>query len=166
MNDFLPTNYEVPEQETNYLKFKKEGTYTFRILSSAIVGWSYWTNDKKPVRSKVPFEEVPEDAKLDKGQFKPKHFWAFLVYNYDAKRVQILEITQKTIQETIQAYVENPKWGSPLKYDIAVTRTGMSMDDTEYTTIAEPHSEAPVLNVPVPKIDLQQLFEGKDPFAV
>lgn len=161
--DFLPSNYEAPEAESNYLKFKQEKTYTFRVLSSAVVGWVYWTKDKKPVRSRVPFEDEPEDAKLDNGQFKPKHFWSFLVYSYDAKKVQILEVTQKTIQDSIKAYVSNPKWGSPLGYDLAVTRKGMGFDDTEYTTIAEPHSEAPVLNIP--QVNLEALFDNSDPFA-
>jgi len=31
-----------------------------------------WTKDKKPVRSREPFQSVPEDAKLDEGKFKPK----------------------------------------------------------------------------------------------
>ncbi len=164
MNDFLPTNYEVPATEGNYLKFKKEGTYTFRVLGSAVIGWVYFNTDNKPVRSHTPIEEVPPNAKLERdGSFRPRHFWAFLVYNYDAKKVQILELTQKTIMEPMKAYVSNPKWGNPTGYDFAVTRKGLGFDDTEYTVIAEPHSEAPVVNVP--KVDLNALFTGADPFT-
>ena len=163
MNDFLPTTYEAPESESNYMRFKKEGTYTFRVLGSAIVGWEYWTKENKPVRSKTPFEDVPEDAKLNRGQFQPKHFWAFLVYDYGAKKVKILELTQKTIMGPLKAFVDNPKWGNPTGYDIAVTRRGMGLDDTEYTVIAEPHSPSPVTTIPT--IDLTELYVGGDPFA-
>ena len=162
--DFLPTAYEIPETESNYLRFKKEGSYTFRVLGSAIVGFEYWTRENKPIRSKVAWEEVPEDAKLDKNGNFQKHFWAFLVYDYESKKVKILELTQKTIMETIKTYVSNPKWGNPTGYDITVTRKGMGFGDTEYTVIAEPHSDTPMLNVPDIKLDA--LYEGLDPFVV
>lgn len=161
MNDFLPSNYEVPQSEGNYMKLK-QGSNTLRVLSSAIVGYEYWNKESKPIRSRVPFTETPDDAKLDNGQFKPKHFWAFLVYNYDAKKVQILEVTQSTIQSAIEALVKNPKWGTPLKYDICITREGEKLD-TEYAVVPEPHSDAPVLNIP--PVNLEALFSGADPFA-
>lgn len=162
MNDFLPTNYEVPESEGNYFKLKK-GENRFRVLGSAIVGFEYWDKNNKPVRSKLAFEEVPEDAKLNaQGQFQPKHFWAFLVWNYGAKKIQVLELTQKSIMNAVKSYVSNPKWGSPMGYDIVATREGEGLE-TEYTVIAEPHSEAPLLNVP--DVDLTALFSGADPFA-
>lgn len=162
MNTFLPTNYSMPESEGNYFKLKK-GENRFRILSSAITGWEYWTTDKKPVRSVEAWEEVPADAKRnEKGAFQ-KHFWAFVVYNYEAKKPQIMELTQKSIMGAIEAYVENKKWGDPKQYDLVVTRTGDGME-TEYTTIAEPHSEAPKADIS--KINLAALLKGEDPFAV
>lgn len=158
---FLPTNYEAPKAEGNYFKLQK-GENRFRILGPAITGWEYWTKDSKPVRSKEAWEEVPENAKRnDNGGFQ-KHFWAFPVWNYDASKVQIMELTQKSIQGAIQAYVENKKWGDPTGYDLVVTRVGDGLE-TEYTTIAEPHSEAPKADAS--KIDLQALFKGEDPFA-
>lgn len=160
MNNFLPTGYEAPVTEGNYFKLKK-GDNTFRILSHAVVGWEYWTKDKKPVRSMEAWEEVPEDAKRNENGSFQKHFWAFIVWNYEAKKVQIMEITQKTIQDAIEAYVENKKWGSPLGYDLVVKATGDGLE-REYTTIAEPHSEAPKSNIE--KINLQALFTGGDPF--
>lgn len=162
MDDFLPKNYEVPSSEGNYMKLKI-GENRFRVLSSAIIGYEYWTKDNKPVRSRTLWEEVPEDARLDDGNFRPKHFWAFLVYNYEAKKVQILEITQKTIMAAMQAYVKNPKWGDPKTYDFSITGEGEGMN-REYATIAEPHSDSPVANPP--HIDLTVLYEGGDPFAV
>lgn len=159
---FLPPNYEAPEPETNYLKLKDETT-TFRILSSAVVGWMYWNTENKPVRSRTAFEETPKDIRYKDG--KPeriKHFWAFVVYDYKTKKAKIMELTQSTIKDPIEALVRNAKWGKPTGYDITITRKGEGLD-TEYSVIPEPHSESPMLNVP--PIDLQVLFEGGDPFA-
>ena len=166
LNDFFgQEDYKIPTT-SNYMRFQ-EGENTFRILSSAIVGFEYWTRDNKPVRSKEAWENIPDDAKLDdKGQPRMNHFWAMVIWNYDAKRIQILEITQKGIMKYIQSLVNNPKWGSPKGYDLVVTRSGSGFD-TEYATIANPHSE--VSNEIAEtygrmNIDLEALFEGGEPF--
>lgn len=162
MDDFLPPDYEVPEPETNYLKLKDETT-RFRILSSAIIGWMYWTKDNKPVRSRTPFNGTPDDIRYKDG--KPeriKHFWAFLVYDYKTNKAKIMELTQSTIMSPVSALVQNAKWGKPTGYDITITRKGEGLD-TEYAVIPEPHSESPMANVP--HIDLSLLYEGGDPFA-
>lgn len=159
MNDFLPTGYEAPVIEGDYLKLKK-GENRFRVLSSAITGFEYWNTSNKPVRSKEMWEEAPSDIKPD--QNKIRHFWAFVVWNYGANKVQIMEITQKGIQESIRAYVANPKWGSPKGYDLVINASGDGLE-REYTTIAEPHSPAPEANIS--NIKLDALFKGEDPFS-
>ena len=64
MDNFFPTeDYKVPDI-SNYMKFV-EGENPFRVLSSAIVGYVYFTKDNKPVRSKEVFESTPEDIKKD-----------------------------------------------------------------------------------------------------
>lgn len=159
--DFLPKDYQAPKTEGNYFRFKK-GTNTFRVLSHAIVGYEYWTKNNKPIRATEAWEEVPEDAKrVENGSFQ-KHFWAFVVWNYELKKPQIMEITQKTIKDAIEAYIENPKWGDPAKYDLVVKAIGDGLE-REYTTIAEPHSEAPKADIS--KINLEALFFGEDPFT-
>jgi hypothetical protein len=160
-NAFLPKGYTAPKNTGNYYKLEK-GDNRFRILSSAIIGYEYWTKENKPVRSRKQFTSVPADAKLnDKGQFAPKHFWAFLVWNYDEKKVQVMEITQTTIMAGIEAFVKNPKWGAPQGYDIVVHATGDGME-REYNVVPEPHSEAPKADISL--IFLDALFDGGDPF--
>lgn len=168
--DFLPKDYEAPKTEGNYYKFKK-GDNTFRILSPAIVGFEYWTKESKPIRATEAWEETPADAKLTKVElpdgrtierFQQKHFWAFIVWNHDSKKVQIMEITQKTIQDAIEAYVENKKWGDPTKYDIVVKAEGDGLERT-YTTIAEPHTPAPETDTG--HINLEALYFSEDPFT-
>lgn len=160
MNDFLPTGYEAPVSQGNYFKLKK-GANSFRVLGSAVVGYEYWNKENKPVRGKVLWEDVPSDARLnDDGQFNPKHFWAFPVWNYEAKKIQIMEITQKTIMESIKSLTLNPKWGSPTGYDITVTAVGDGLE-REYSTMPEPHTQAPNVSA---QVNLEALFTGEDPF--
>lgn len=166
MKDFLPQNYTIPKQPSNYMKLE-EGLNTIRILSSAIIGYEYWNTENKPVRSKAPWEEIPSDIKLNQqGQPQIKHFWAFVVWNYELKRVQILELTQGSIQKAIKALVNNPKWGNPKKYDIAITRIEESI--TSYNVQAEPpigEPEQKILDAyNKRKINLEALYDGADPF--
>lgn len=161
---FLPEKYEMPESPSGYMKFVK-GENKFRILSNAIIGYVYFNKENKPVRSREPFEGVPRDMK-ESGQVK--HFWAFVVYNYTAKQVQILELTQKTVMEVIRNYVYNPKWGDPKEYDFIVTRTGDELE-TKYATTVDPkesQSEEVVNAYFGKKINLEALFNNEDPFAL
>ena len=165
-DNFFPSeDYKLPIS-SNYMRFQ-EGENTFRVLSSAVLGFEYWNTQNKPVRSKEAWDEMPEDIKVEKdGGHRINHFWAFVVWNYEAKRIQILELTQKGIMKTIQGLIKNPKWGNPKKYDITVTRSGSGFD-TEYNTVPNPHTELdPITEVQYEKmnIDLDALFVGGDPF--
>lgn len=169
LNSFFgDADYKIPTT-SNYMKFQ-EGKNRFRILSSAVTGYELWTKDNKPHRSREEWEinDIPSDVKLDdSGNPRINHFWAMVVYNYEAKRIQILQLTQKGIMKYIQnSLINDSDWGSPKLYDIVVTRTGSGFD-TEYATSAKPHSEVPAdvseaysrMNV-----DLEQLFNNGDPF--
>lgn len=165
MTDFLPKGYKEPTS-SNYMKFK-EGDNTFRVLSPAITGYEYWNTSNKPVRSAMPFDEVPDDIKVDKdGKHKINYFWAFIVWNYEAEKIQILEITQKSIRAYMEGLNKNVKWGNPTGYDITVTRSGSGLE-TEYTTVASPHSKldkAIVERYEKSNINLEALYDGADPF--
>ena len=164
MNTFLPEGYKAPEG--NYMKFK-QGKNSFRILGSAITGWEYWTEENKPVRSRTEFLGVPKDIKEDAdGSVSIKHFWMFPVWNYLAEKVQVLEVTQKSIQDAIKASYENPKWGDPTKYDFLITRKDGAK--VSYQVQPEPHSEmAPEVTAKVNAvfINLNAIFSGDDPFT-
>lgn len=165
MANFLPDQYVIPTAPSNYLKFQ-DGLNRIRILSSAIVGWEYFTKDNKPVRQAEPFDDEPHDIKQG-GKVKP--FWAFVVWNYQTSSVQILELTQKSIMNAIKSLVDNPKWGDPKQYDIAITRTGESLD-TEYNVQGEPPigptSEEILTAYKARPINLEALYEGANPFEV
>jgi len=166
---FPEEGYEIPVT-SKYFKVT-EGEHTFRVMSSAIVGYVYFNKENKPVRSRVPFEETPVDMKPE-GRIN--HFWSFVVWNYDtsskkpAPRLQIFEVTQKTIQTPLKALIDNPKWGSPMTYDITITRKGKGMQDTEYAVMPNPHTEVDAEAkeaLEKENINLEALYEGKDPFA-
>lgn len=160
---FLPENYKIPKGPSNYLKFE-DGLNSIRILSSAIVGYQYFNKENKPIKSREPFEDVPTDIKQG-GKVKP--FWAFVVFNNNEKLVQILELTQKTIMRSVKALVDNPKWGDPKMYDIAITKTGEGLD-AEYSVQGEPPIAEPLAEVKIAyenkPVNLQALFDNEDPF--
>ena len=165
MTGFLPTDYKRPEATSSYTKLS-DGPNKLRILSAPIFGYSYWTTESKPIRSKTPFDGTPVDARLDDGKFKPKFFWALAVYNYAAKAVQVWEITQASIQGPLEDLAMNSDWGDPREYDITVTKTGEKLD-TEYSVMPSPAKAVPEEAHKAYReahINLEALYEGQDPF--
>lgn len=163
MNDFLPEGYEIPDATNGYMKFK-QGENRFRVLSSAILGYEAWQDTengkRKPLRWRmgvsIPVSEG-EDA---------KHFWAFIVWNYQERKIQILEITQKTIMNSIKTLTKDSDWGSPKDYDLVVIKEGEGME-TEYQTQPKPKKEVEKDILKIYNgltINLEALFDGKDPF--
>ncbi len=173
MQDFLPVGYQTPDVPSNYMEFE-EGINSFRILSSAIVGYEWWVENgesgRKPVRVRT-LEEVPADVQnTANDRHRAKHFWAFTVYNYKTKTIQVLVLMQKTTMRAIEAFGKNPKWGSPLGYDLIVekSRTGSRERDVEYSVIPEPPSKVDEGIVELAQsipVNLAALYDGGDPFA-
>ena len=167
-NNFLGENYVAPESKSGYMKFS-DGENRFRVLGSAITGWEFWIDTKEGGRAPLRFkmdqkfsESDLQGAKLDEG----KHFWAFPVFNYETKSVQILEIVQSTIQRAMRALIANPKWGNIFDYDIVVTKKGEKLL-TEYTVTPDP-KEALDEGIQVlykdTFINLEALYRGLNPF--
>ena len=156
-----------------------EGENRFRILGSfldktAIRGLEYWTTDaegkRHPTRLtegvSVPVEELEINPQTNELEM-PKYFWAMPVFNYNEKKVQILELTQKTIINAIKDLADNKKWGNPAEYTICVTRSKEN-GRTNYSVMPEPKEkiEEEVINAYAKMyINIQALFTGDDPFA-
>jgi hypothetical protein len=129
------------------------------------VGWQYWAEDGKPVRAKDMWRTVPTDANLKKG-WPQEHFWAFVVWNFDTTAVEILQLTQATIQSALQELLNNEDWGDPRNYSITINRKGEALD-TEYSVVPSPANPTPadVLQAYKEKpINLEALFTGGNPF--
>ena len=166
---FLPADYEPPSQnEGKYTKFP-QGKTTLRIigdssLDTAIFGWLGWSDEdgkRQPHRSPVKFPT---------GKFveKPKHFWAFLVWNHDVKSVQVCELTQRSIQDALRELLTDEDWGNLKDYDVVIQRDGEGLD-TSYNVIPKP--KAPLgdetvatIRAIVPDVNIGALFDGDDPF--
>jgi len=171
-NDFLPEGTEIPQAPSNYMKLE-EGENVIRALSSVVIGYEYWTGeekDRKPVRVK-DFDEVPDEFKNNKdNRNNAKYFWAFVVYNFETKSIQILEVKQKGIMSGIERLTKNAKWGNPKDYNLIINKvkTGSEPRDVEYNVMPEPKEklEADILKrYSEMTIDLGALFTGDDPFG-
>lgn len=170
--DFIPSGYEIPKSPSKYTKFEEGKDTEILPLASIIFGFEYWNKEGKPVRIHEMPEQYPADIRAEKdGSFKIKPFWAFPVWNFSEKMIQITQITQKTIMESIQALARNPKWGNPVKkYSITITREGEGLD-TKYTVMPNPVEAISEdimgkwFDVQGAGFDITRLFTGGDPFT-
>lgn len=173
MDMFFPDGYEVPATGGNYMKFEP-GENKFRILKNPIFGWELWIAKKPkryPYNTPVPIEDA-DNADLDERTGLPrpaKHFWAMVVWNYKDKKVQVLEITQKGIQQSIKALMTSGGWGNPKGYDISVVKEGKGFE-TSYQVIPNPPKElseevAKEWEKLEDKVELEALYKGGDPFG-
>jgi hypothetical protein len=168
MESFLPAGYDRIPSSSRYMKLQ-DGENTFRVLSSAITGWEYWNTLNKVVRSKGRWEEIPHDIRIesDGKQSKVKHFWAFVVWNYEEKMIQVLEVTQAQIMNAVKGLVDSKHWGDPKNYDISISRSGTGFD-TEYVVQGIPPQPLdPKILVEYKKtnVDLAALYTNGDPFG-
>jgi hypothetical protein len=174
---FTPDKF-AESQVGNYMKFE-DGQNRIRILEKPITGYVYWEDAEgnlvpknemagkggKPVRVKS-WEGL---TNAQRGAMKG--FAAMVVWNYQAERIQILEVKQVGIMNALEALSLSKSWGDVTSFDIVITktRTGINPTDVEYSVMPEPKE-------PVSKeikeaykeahIDLEALYRGEDPFGV
>ena len=148
----------------DYPKYKT-GDNKFRILTSPIIGYEYFGTENKPHRSREMIKD-PIDIKEDG---KVKQFRAFVVYNYDEKRIQIMGINQASIKEQLQGFIKDPDYGSPLDYDIKINKTGEGLE-TKYQI--KPLSKAPIskevaeaYKVVALDVDMEKYYDGWHPLS-
>ena len=169
----LPKDYQAPKSESKYLNKFEDGTTRIRVLSDFIIGWSYWVpnpdkpGSNKPVRVKEELMEVPAQALPDKYGHYVRHFWCGVIWNYKESKIQIMEITQKSIQDPIYNYEMDEDWGDVKSYDLKITRTKEN-DKVKYEVTPAPKTELSmdIANAFAEKnINLNALYDGKDPFG-
>lgn len=162
-NSFTPENYREPSSSDNYLKLK-QGENRIRVMSSLIMGWEDWTVGEKPKPVRFRYEEKPEKPNDPKRPIRL--FWAFVVWNYAESKLQILQVTQASIRRAIHEISKDKDWGSPLNYDLKITRSGEELN-TVYAVVPSPHSPTPIKAkklLETTKINLEALFDNADPF--
>lgn len=159
--DRLDADYVVPKTTSSYLRLW-EAKQKIRIVSSPITGWIDWDKSwekPKPVRSKEKKDKLWEDY--------PKHFRAMKVWNYDANCVQIREVSQASVRNTLLALTEW-EWGNPMEYDLNVRKKGKLLE-TEYFIQPTSDGKRPISDevwaiVEWTECNLNALYEGLDPF--
>lgn len=161
----LPNGVQIPKSSGQFMKLQ-DGKNKFRIMSNVIHGWECW-KDKKPTRHEgQECKFKPEEADLNQnGRPNINYFWAMGVWNYEEKRIQTLQITQKTIMEPLLNYEQNPEWGDLKGYDIEVLKKKEGDKVSYIVSAIPPKPVAPeiVKAYEEAKVDLSKLFDGKYP---
>jgi len=168
---FLPAVESRPVRSSggggNYFR-PQDGKNKVRILSDATLGYVYWNNQNKPVRS-IEHPGNPQDIRLSDKTGKPesiKYFWAMVVWDYAKEQLAIWEVTQVSIQDQIEAFADNDEWGHPNGYDITISRSGANLD-TKYTvqpSPAKPVAKDIMTAYKDAAINLNALLSGANPF--
>lgn len=166
---FLPADRPTASASNGSYFKPQDGENRVRILSDAVVGFVYWTNDNKPVRTRTEPTQVHDIRINDDG--KPdriKLFFAMLVWNYATSQIAIWEVTQRTIQDAIEGLADDEDWGHPKNYDLKISKTGKKLD-VKYSIIAAPKKPvAPEIQAALAEteIDLNSLFSDSTATAI
>lgn len=162
----IPKGTEIPTTSGQFAKIE-EGGNRFRVLSDVVIGWEGW-KDRKPFRHPGAVCKIkPEDVDLNKsGKPNINYFWAMVVWSYEEEKVQVLELTQKTIMNPLYEMEQNADWGDLKNYDIQINKKKEG-DKTTYTVLGIPPK--PLLSeikeaYQKADVDLNKLFEGEYPF--
>lgn len=130
---FLPDGYETPKTPSRNFFLEDGDSCRIRILTSPMLLWQWWTEDKKPIHKKFVVGEkieTPENAK--KGE-SAKFVWVVLIWNYTHNMLQLWTIGRNDIRDTLVSNFKDPDIGNPKNYDIKISRTGAGQNDTKYT---------------------------------
>lgn len=131
-----------------------------RILSTPIVGWENWTEDNKPVR----FYPQQKPRNLPNPNKPLRDFTAMVIWNYDLGMIQIWSFTQKNLKKSLESL--NTNKGSPLNYDIFVSRHGEGTDTRYILRCSTPHQVPKEVkeSYEMTPVNLHALYVSKDPF--
>lgn len=127
---FLPAGYELPKPESKFVQLE-EGQNRLRILTPAAIGWEAWIDGEA---QRLPGQENPFDIdQVDEGDYGKKlyHFWSFVVWNFDTKKVMLWQVSQRGILTGLYGLLQTEEWGDPREYNIIVTKT-VNKRKTEY----------------------------------
>lgn len=162
--------YKIPKEVGTFFKMTYEGIYKVRILTPAEQLVSYFTifeedysdNQKRPKKTCIP----------DTGSgFQPensKKTWALLVWNYLENCVQVWDITQLSIHNTLTTLAMSETKFDWTKYDIEIRRQGTDQKNTRYELIPADNSQLD-LSIhlqsihKIPNFDLTKMAYGQNP---
>ncbi len=165
-------------------KLPDGGSVRFALLTDEpLEGWECWgqaNGTNKPFR--WDFEPTYEDVVAEMGEFEPregrggpgtadlKFFVALPVYVYDAGKVQVLQITQKSILKEIDAISQLEDYSNLLEWDFTISKKGSGLT-TEYAVRpvprkkgAQEHIDSAWIEAKAEGFDISRLLTGGNPF--
>ena len=180
--NFFAQGHEIPDKRNQFMKLAP-GKNRIRFVGNPISGFLFFgkveredgSETVKPFRrteSEGEFsleEMINRDARVNPaGELeKQKYFVAGLVYNYQKEKLQVLEITQKSILKALKSYVDSEEYGHPSGYDLTIDKKGDGLN-TDYSVIVSPPKPlADEVETLVSEIscDLDKLFAGEYPLG-
>jgi hypothetical protein len=170
-----------------YLQLSKlpdGGSVRFAMLSDEPLEfyecWGTCDGASRPFR--FDYEPTPEDITAEMGDFEPregrggpgtadvKFAIAVPVYNYESGKVQVLQITQKSILKELDSISQMEDYEDLLSWDFSISKKGSGLT-TEYTVRPVPrkkgsqeHIDAAWLESKAEGFDLTRLLTGGNPF--
>lgn len=147
-NGFLPNDY-TPASTSEFTKLV-EGDNKVRILSTPLIGRLWWMSPEGELREKGNVQKGDKPSRVsytdelpkDIIELQTKEFWMMKVWDYRARAVTILEITQQTILKNLNEFIMSADWGDPRDYDINFKKQG-SGKETKYFVMPSPQKELP-----------------------
>lgn len=135
----IPKGTTIPKSSGSFMKLVA-GKNKIRFLSDVRTGWEGWRAGK-PFRHEGDLCKItPEMVEMTDGE-KPKpninYFWVAQVWNYNTSKVEIFEITQKTIMNPLFTLEEEQDWGDLKGYDINIIKEGEKLT-TKFTVQGVP----------------------------
>jgi hypothetical protein len=165
-------------------KLPDGGSVRFALLSDQpLEGYETWgqcDGQSKPFR--FDYQPTPEDVAAELGDFEPregrggpgtvdiKFFVAMPVYVFDAGKVQVLQLTQKSIIKELDTISQMEDYEDLLAWDFMLSKKGSGLT-TEYTLRPAPrkkgsqeHIDAAWLEATAEGFDINRLLTGGNPF--
>jgi hypothetical protein len=180
--NFFDKGHEIPEKRNQFMKLES-GKNRFRFVGNPVSGFIFFgkveredgSETSKPYRRRevegeFSVEEmINRNVRINKdGEMEgQKYFIASLVYNYQKDKLQVLEITQKSILKALKRHIESEEYGHPSGYDLTVEKEGEGMK-TDYTVVVSPPkplSEDIEQALGEVSCDLEKLFDGEYPLG-
>lgn len=180
--NFFEQGHEIPDKRNQFMKFV-QGKNRIRFISNPVSGFVFFgkvkrddgTESVKPYRRRESEGEFSLEEMINRDvRMKPdgeiegqKYFVMGLVYNYQKEKLQVLEITQKSILKALKSYVESEEYGHPSGYDLTIEKKGDGLN-TEYTVVVSPPKplSAEIENlIGETSCDLQKIFDGEYPLG-
>ena len=180
--NFFDQGHEIPDKRNQFMKFV-QGKNRIRFIGNPVSGFVFFGKTKredgsesvKPYRRRESEGEFSLEEMINRDvRMKPdgeiegqKYFVMGLVYNYQKEKLQVLEITQKSILKALKSYVESEEYGHPSGYDLTIEKKGDGLN-TEYTVVVSPPKplSAEIENlIGETSCDLQKIFEGEYPLG-